>query len=474
MNTHNHHRVIKEFANRARHESRIKDCIISKTEVNTLIKASDYTDHFPGLNNNGIPVAGLVQSGLEFKAKDEDPFFYYHFYYEITCKNNTIVLTRCSQTDTNSYKNPKNVQVDDNSKFKQSITVKTFDDMGRSYYDTYIETDFKKLFASINGREEYLRNNDDIDYSNQSDCVAFLHAMGASGDTSPEEAFKYHLKNCFAEYLFIKNKNEALFILGIAFHSIMDSFTPSHMNFQKYTEQDMAKHAQGDVIPFRTRDYTQNSMHTFGNSDLDYTIDDKDIDKYHLKSYKDYITDATYSEDIDSVYFDPGQYRDDAKASQGKTIFAALKKGYNDNDHINDTEFEMLKVFFNIGDLEQDPDIKSIKEGICDLSRSSFIYQGRDTIKEIVEPRSRQKLNDILKQKKFGDDAFVYSESAITAIKLIYAILLMGRQKCLNSFDSYKRSKNFYVDTAYNCWKSIYDSINSQREKHLNPNPYKK
>jgi len=52
MNTNNHYRVIEEFANRAKNESKLKECFISNTDIKTLKAASDYTDDFCGSSSN--------------------------------------------------------------------------------------------------------------------------------------------------------------------------------------------------------------------------------------------------------------------------------------------------------------------------------------------------------------------------------------------------------------------------------------
>jgi len=422
---------------------------------------------------------GALESGLGYATKNEDEFFYYHFYYEIKCEKGKIVLSRCSRKDKTDYRKPRLVQFDDNTQYKKTTTITTYDDYGFPHKQSFEETDYKKIFTTINERAEYLKPCDEFDYSNQSDCVAFLHAMGAKEESKNEskETFEKHLKKCFAEYLYIKDKNEALFILGIALHSIMDSFTPSHMDFQKYTEQDMAQHAQGDVMPFKIRNYrvkksddSTNIIHTFNNGEMGFSGDN-----INLKDYRNYIIDAAYEETKDIVTFDPGQFVADGWKSKGKTMFAALKKGFNADDHINEVEFKMLKTFLAIGDIRNDEDIKKIEKNEYDLSRINCRYVGGMAVSLVfTEPRSRFILNQVLKKKEYGEQGFIYSESAITAIKLVYTILIIGRNLCLEGFDAYKQKKDYFVNKAYDRWKSIYDSISYTRNSHIELDRYKK
>jgi hypothetical protein len=420
MNTVNHHRVIREFVKRLPRE-----CIIGKQEIKLLNDASDYTDHFPGINDNGIPVIGTIQSLYEFASlpgfadKDEKPFFFYHFYYDIKLQKKEqenigiINLVRNKKNDNNCEKTIKNCDID--KVIKASFDCK------------------KTFFSDINNCSYWLNPTDDLDFSNQSACVSFLHAMGAAktiqnkGGLSIIEKekqkdslnrFKHHLLSCFSEYLFIKSPKEALFILGIAFHGIMDSFTPSHMEFQYYPEQDMALHAQGDVVPF------------IG----------------------------------DSVFYEPGQYKDDNNASKGKTGWAALlSKHYNDNDNINDTEFEMFKIFAAIGVISKNTAIESIIEGETDISAITFVPINEFSVKE-VSYQSLNRLQTLTNNTKYGDDAFVYSEAAIVVCKEIYVMLSKAKSK-IKSFDDYKTQKETVIDKALSIWWNKYDYLKDKRKE---------
>jgi hypothetical protein len=124
----------------------------------------------------------------------------------------------------------------------------------------------KDFFAFINGLPCNPYKIEPFDTCNQSDNVAFLHAMRDKAESieSATKKFEEHLKTCFYEYLFREDFNESLFILGIALHGITDSFTPSHCQFQSFAKQNEAYvglsplgnimgswHAPGDMVPFR-------------------------------------------------------------------------------------------------------------------------------------------------------------------------------------------------------------------------------
>ena len=173
----------------------------------------------------------------------EDKFYFCHFYYNIEHGNNTIKLNRSGRND---YTFNKSMDNCDSLCMVKEYTGKLYS--AKDFY-TFIND-----FFQGDDRTQYLKGKGN-NKSNRSNCVAFLHAMGAElGETISEKPslsrtiFEEHLKKCFAEYLFLKDENEALFMLGIAMHGIMDSFTPSHMGFQHYAAQDMTLHAQGDVI----------------------------------------------------------------------------------------------------------------------------------------------------------------------------------------------------------------------------------
>ena len=198
MNEYNHHRIIDAFALRLHLDPQI---------VKVLKDASTFADDI----------------------KAEFSYFFYHFYYDIKVKNsNTLIMPYVNK----QYNYNQSVDSMTHCGEKELIPY------GLIGWDPSF--DEKEFFSSINERKKS-NHRDFLDIGNQSDNVAFLHAMAAEGETreKAQGKFEEHLKNCFAEYLFLTNEDDALFMLGIALHGIMDSFTPSHTNFQKYTEQDM-------------------------------------------------------------------------------------------------------------------------------------------------------------------------------------------------------------------------------------------
>lgn len=434
MNTHNHHKIIVKVS------EKLKNNLF---DVEILKKASDFTDDFCDDSEWDSIKKGI--SNLQFNQKR---FFYFHFYYDIKVDKGkvgkgTISLLRRNENNTYNQIEESMSRCDyDKIQFEKPLFK---DPEDRSPLET--QKNYKKFFTYINDRERYLSESL-FDSSNQSDCVAFLHAMGAAGEAEDDslEAFIEHLKNCFTEFLFLKNQNDALFILGIALHSIMDSFTPSHMGFQKYTEQDMANHAQGDVIVF----------------DDDY-----------------------------EVTFDPGQYTPDGKASNGKTKMAAFFKGYNSDDHISDKEFEMFKIFAEIGDLTNNKTIKDIIDGNMDLTRIGKYNSKTD--RQDIEPRSLKVLNEEvlnLKQIRYGEKALVYSKAAIKVCTEVFQKLSSARQEIGEQYEKYKimkiNSDNVYsgkndggncIMDAINSWEQAYykdQELKTLREEHLKKGLYKK
>ena len=203
--------------------------------VKIFCDASDFTD-IVLKNRNESNKLGI---NLIF---DTDCYYPYNFYYNIKHTNNEIVLKRKNSIRTARQEN--------------------LNDMGN------ILSSREDFFIYINNLEK----DDKGEMANQSDSVSFLHAMKNKDESSiPKENFEKHLKNCFSEYLFLSNDNYSLFMLGIALHGIMDSFTPSHTNFQAYTKQDWGLHAEGDVIPFR-EDYIEHNVFEFQNKG--YVIDE--------------------------------------------------------------------------------------------------------------------------------------------------------------------------------------------------------
>ena len=227
-------------------------------------------------------------------------------------------------------------------------------------------------------------------------------------------------------------------MLGIALHGIMDSFTPSHMDFQHYTQQDMGLHAQGDVVPFRG----------------------------------------------DAVKYDPGQISEEKNL--GAIALAALKKGYNGDDHINEKEFEMFKIFAEIGAIKDEKIIYDILNNNVDLSKTTSKYYSKsDKMVESVEPRSLDKLNDILKSEANGveypETAFIYSDAAIDTCKEVYLFLTKKKSEINSDYEKYREYKNKSngideVDEAVKIWQKNYDEekIKEARTDHVNLKLYDK
>ena len=424
MNTFNHHKVIDKVS------EKLKNTLFDVDVVDILYKASDFTDDFC----DDSEWESIKKGILDFQINQER-FFYFHFYYDLKVDKGkvgkgTISLFRRNENNTYSIIEESMSQCDyDKIRFEKPLYK---DPEDRSPLET--QKNYKKFFTYINGRENYLSRSI-FDSSNQSDCVAFLHAMSARKDSQPETEFTNHLKKCFTEFLFLENNKDALFILGIALHSIMDSFTPSHMGFQKYTEQDMAKHAQGDVIVF---------------------------------------------DDDDEVTFDPGQYTADGKASNGKTKMAAFFKGYNSGDHISDKEFEMFKIFTEIGDLTNNETIIDILDGSIDLTRiGKYNYK---TDRQDIEPRSLKVLKEVLKSKqiRYGRNAHVYSEAATNVCAEVFQKLSNARQEIGKNYEKYKTMKNdtdnSIINSAIKSWKQIYyedKELVKVKNEHLKKDLYK-
>lgn len=297
MNEHNHHKIIERF-------SRTNG--LSKKEQRVLEKASDFTDSI----------------NAEWK------YFFYHFYYSIEVLDNSGLnqgtirlyrvdentnvsaqdMNRCGEIDMSligSYQ--KALQFTNVDKFNGIMSANE-GIVNANMFNTTLpyssRTNEKEFFSTINERKKSPKSKL-FDIGNQSDNVAFLHAMSSveEGEGAAKEIFKEHLKRCFSEYLFLENEKKALFMLGIAMHGIMDSFTPSHTLFQNYEMQDMAKHAQGDVIPF--------------------------------------------PEDV--LYFIPGQFN---KEGFGAQLLDVHKKGFDGNDILSPIELKMLHIYIMICDIK--------------------------------------------------------------------------------------------------------------------------
>lgn len=381
MNEHNHHRIIRRFV----FENKNNKLPSNLFEI--FIKASDFTDSIWD-------------------------YLFNHFYYDIRISNNAIELKR----------------VDENNN-KSSYSV------GRCDAPLIYEKDF---FSFINDRPKSPRL-DMFDVGNQSDNVAFLHAMGSKNNTvdgskiidkptKSKELFVEHLKKCFAEYLFVEKEDNALYMLGIAMHGIMDSFTPSHMNFQHYTDQDMALHAQGDVIPIRCNELSFNGSKCYDFED-------------------------------ESVCFVPGQCNK-ASASE-KWLLDFVIKGFDDNNYINDKEYEMLKIYLNISQLEKD-------NAPVDA----------DNLLQIFKGKKLSEINNILVREKYkySDRAYKYGEFAIKAMTNVYSYLSEQRLKIKKDYGTYKTNIKEISEEAVEKWNCIYDGreMKTLMNEHLSHDFYAK
>lgn len=375
--------------------------------------------------------------------KAADDYFYYHFYYDFNINGNTIQLIRVDEKEKDAFvksmKKCGDKYDSETNKYYSDLSQKgrLVSSPNREWSTKLDKKEFFSTFINNRNKSEHFSfkdlktggNNSFLDVGNQSDNVAFLHAMAAV-DEDAETAmtvFKTHLKKCFTEYLFILDPQKAQFVLGIALHGIMDSFTPSHMEFQNYAKQDWGLHAQGDVVPF-TRD---------------------------------------------RVEFDPGQA---VKEEWYVQIFFDLKKDYNSDNHINDKEFEMFKIFTVIGALENDEEIKKINKGEYSLSESTSNYVANpatfETVETLgVEPRSKHKLNDVLKTKNYSDNAYVFSNAAMDVCEKVYIFLSKTKSEIKN-YSDYKKKKNdaydnpesnicttdTVIDAAIKIWEDKYNS----------------
>lgn len=386
MNEENHHRIIELFAK----ESFIND---SKM-VNTLKEASNFTD---SINAHFC-------------------YYLYSFYYDISVTSDTIQLTRANNDKINYINSMANSDTGE-------LTIGSEGSDG-NYYG---RGGNKKEFYSIINDLSLSPKKNPLDIGNQSDNVAFLHAM-ASEDENEKNAktkFEKHLTRCFSEFLFLEKEKDALFMLGIGFHGIMDSFTPSHTGFQKYNKQSMALHAQGDVIPFR---------------------------KERKKRKGDYQPEMPF--------FDPGQYSKEGIAAKQLNHFL---KGFDSDEDINNYEYEMLKIFLIISD------IKSSKTGMryCCDENGKFCESNINSFLDIFKGEKLSKVNSILKAFQYGEEtAFVYSDRAIETLRLVYC-LLNNAKKEIDNYDSYKSIIDKKVKFAIELWEKEYTIMHKQlQEKH--------
>lgn len=446
MNEHNHHRIIRKFA-----EGK------SGIDIIKLEEASDFADDFRGIlktNFSEDPIGvtkeackqaansaassalhtSIISGGdatiiafdvgyslvnsikaneeiskVSHEWLDENNYYYYHFYYDIEIEphkdvenHGTIKLIRIDETDCSAK-----------STFAKYEKTKEY------------SKDQKLFFTAVNNREDYYLTGVG-EGSNQSNCVAFLHAMGAQTkhkgfhEQNSQHTFEEHLKKCFAEYLFIKDDAKALFMLGIAFHGIMDSFTPSHTMFQIYNEQNMALHAQGDVIPINDHKET------------------------YLKG------------------FIPGQYNEETKDIS--KILAKYIKGYDDGDILSDLEYEMLRLFFIISRISRKGKELSIQE-------IDKLYWDLKS-----ENATLSKIKEVLSNEyTYGEKSYDYSNLAIDSLTKIYEFLYCERKNTIKSYKYYKDNKENICTIALDIWienykklKSSYENSGLLNKDHLN------
>lgn len=347
MNQVGHHNIIEKFTK--------GQGITDKREI--LLQASDYTDSIWR-------------------------YIYYNFNYEIcrTNESNVLEIIRAKN---------------DNIKLLPDIEADAFS-LG------FPEQHPKDFFAVINRRKESTVIDEFL--GNQDDNVSFLHAMGADGEEGSINIFKRHLERCFSEYLFLKDENKALFMLGIAFHGIMDSFTPSHTDFQKFAEQNMAFHAQGDVIPI------------------------EGIDK--------------------ELHFDPGQVKNDLASKEEKIAGIAIK-GFDGDDILNPTEEVMLFLYLYLSNI-QDKETK--KELSLDEIDSLVVNK--------LEGKSISDINSYIKTYyEYGRDAYIFSHSTLRVLDAVWCNLSTCRKE-MTSYERYcSEETRKVIQNAIDIWEKNYNKF---------------
>ena len=169
MNEYNHHRIIERVA---------VDCGLDASIIKVFSEASDFTDFF-----------------LSPTKSAKNKYYYYLYNYEITIKGtNTLRLNRITKND---YDLGIRMLKWNNSIRCMEKSGKKLSDGSYSLEGWDPNSDEKEFFSSINDRK---RSPNDIDFdeikelltgrldgsrdnildtANQSDNVAFLHAMGA-------------------------------------------------------------------------------------------------------------------------------------------------------------------------------------------------------------------------------------------------------------------------------------------------------
>lgn len=413
MNEYNHHRIIERFA---------AACDLEESVKNIFKKSSDFSD--------------------SISAKED--YYFYRNYYSIKNNNNTIILSRVKENGGGAQNHSIN-------NMKSAGEKKANGDYWLNGWNTL--TDEKEFFTSVNGKKES-KIYDVLDVANQSDNVAFLHAMSSKNEdvSVARQYFMGHLEKCFYEYLFLKNEEDALFALGVAFHGIMDSFTPSHTGFQNYCNQSMAIHAQGDVIPIRGS-----------------FIEEEGSGPLFVKGSE---------QDEEQLVFIPGQYNKEKGKAQ---LFCNLAKGYNDNESLNDIEYEMLKVFIIISDITliTDGTRLTVSNGKVDINRTNFFWNS-------FRGNSLSQINEILSSSyKYGEESYIYAETLISLLKSIYEKLSecririhKGGNNSYNRYKELKQSTNVRTGEvlfALRLWQDAYEKLHNENQTTNNPqNVYSK
>lgn len=302
-------------------------------------------------SNNKIVEKGKILMDASDFTDSVTHYFYYNYNYKMRVNGNDNVITL-------------ERVVSENCQYLLNIQPLAY-----SYPQNY-----KDIFAAINGRDKSTIVDEFL--GNQDDNVSFLHAMGAKNEDKEmmsKKIFKLHLERCFSEYLFLKDDDEALFMLGIAFHGIMDSFTSSHTDFQKYSEQNMAFHAQGDVIPI---------------------------------------------EGIDTeLFFDPGQIGND-KTPGGEWFAGVFFKGFDKDNILNPFENVMLLLYLYLGNIRSKVDKRTLS------------YNDIEVLVEKLSMKTIKEINNFLKENyEYGDDAYIFSRYAIESLTEIWNELSSLREK---------------------------------------------
>lgn len=425
MNEYNHHRIIARFA--AEIKQTVKDVGLVEKIKQTFKEASDFSDN-----------------ATDAKGK----YYFYSFFYNVEVDRNNKNKIKLNRISNNGYFVNNTINVMENCGEKEIEKVESIQAFKYNLKEWFTWTDEKEFFSSVNGRKKsgHWHGDDKYDLSNQSDNVAFLHAMGSSDDKDEaisKDVFIKHLRKCFSEYLFLENEDEAFFMMGVAMHGIMDSFTPSHMGFRKYSEQDHDLHAQGDVIPIKG---------VFDGEELISCAED----------------------DYEPMYFDPGQ---DEKCHWRNEVLRVLGIIHFDKgDYINLEEYYMLRVFFYVGAISFWNEGKK-----CPLDSEQIESLWGKMRDERKRTKTKKEINDIILHGRYcyGEEAYIYSESAINVMVDVFNDLFEKRKEVFSEkpgqrYIKYLEIKDDAVSGAIERWTEVYDGkkMSKVREEHLKKKLY--